>query len=157
MAFIPGYCTFADIKAQLPEEVIVQLTDDENLHPTAIDELIAGHAAIVSRINEAIETADTEIDGYCATRYTVPFNPVPGVVNKLSVELAIYYLYSRRSTPEKIEKRYDKATARLKDIATGKFTLGIDPAPIASTTADAIETNKTSSDRIFTRDSLKGF
>lgn len=151
------YCTLADIKYLLPEEAIIQLTDDEHLKPSSMDPANPDHAAIIARIDEAIETADAEIDGYCASRYSVPFSPVPGVINKLSVELAIYYLYARRTVPEKIEKRYDKAVSRLKDIARGTFSVGVDPAPTASTSADGAATNKTISDRVFTRDSLKGF
>jgi phage gp36-like protein len=152
-----AYSTLEDIRASPPEGIIIQLTDDEDLNPAVIDESDADHADMVTRINEAIEAADAEINGYCATRYTVPFVTVPGVVNKLSVELAIYYLYCRRSVPESIERRYEKAVSRLKDIANGKFTLGVDPAPTGSVAADAAETNKRANDRVFTRDALKGF
>jgi len=152
-----AYSTRDDIKQLLPEETVIQLTDDENLKPSAIDADNTEHAAIIARVDEAIERADAEIDGYCAVKYSVPLSPVPAVVNKLSVELAIYYLYSRRSVPEKIEKRYDKAVVRLKDIARGLLTLGVDPEPAASVTADSAQANKTTSDRVFTRGSLKGF
>lgn len=152
-----SYCTLDDIKQLLPEDVLIQLTDDEALNPAAINPQTPAHAPIIGRVEEAIETADAEVDGYCAVKYTVPLSPVPTVVSKLSVELAIYYLYSRRTIPEKIEKRYDKAVARLKDIARGLLTLGVDPEPVASATADSAATNKTTGERVFTRDSLKGF
>jgi phage gp36-like protein len=109
-----AYCTLDDITKALEEATVIQLTDDESLKPVAIDPADPDHAAIIARVDEAIETADAEIDGYCAVKYAVPLAPVPAVVSKLSVELAVYYLYSRRSVPEKIEKRYDKAVARLR-------------------------------------------
>jgi len=152
-----AYCTLDDIKKALEEATVVQLTDDENLKPTAIDPVDPDHAAIIARVDEAIETADAEIDGYCAVKYSVPLSPVPAVVNKLSVELAIYYLHGRRGIPEKIEKRYERAVSRLKDIARGLLFLGVDPEPVASTSADSSQANKAVSDRVFTRDSLKGF
>lgn len=152
-----AYCTFDDITKALDETTIIQLTDDENLKPTAVDTGDPDHAPIIGRIDEAIETADAEIDGYCAVKYSVPLSPVPPVVNKLSVDLAIYYLYSRRSIPEKVEKRYERAVARLKDIARGLLSLGVEPEPAASVAADSAQANKTASDRVFTRDSLKGF
>jgi phage gp36-like protein len=152
-----AYCTLDDITKALEEATLIQLTDDENLKPTAIDPANAENAAIIARIDEAIETADAEIDGYCAVKYSVPLSPVPPVVNKLSVDLAIYYLYSRRSMPEKVEKRYERAIARLKDIARGLLSLGVDPEPAASVAADSAQANKATSDRVFTRDSLKGF
>lgn len=151
-----AYCTLDDIKKLLPEETIIQLTDDENLKPSAINPALPAHAAIIGRIDEAIEAADAEIDGYCAVRYTVPFPTIPRLITGLSVEIAIYYLHARRTVPEKIEKRYEKAVARLKDIARGLLTLGIDPPPAPASTGGA-ESNKPVSDRIFTREKMQGF
>jgi phage gp36-like protein len=150
------YSTLADIKKLLPEETIIQLTDDENLKPVSINPDNTAHAAIMGRIDEAIETADSEIDGYCGAKYTVPFADVPRVITGLSVEIAIYYLYARRTVPERIEKRYDKAVARLKDISRGTLTLGSDPPP-APTSAGGAESNTPVPDRIFTRDKMQGF
>lgn len=150
------YSTRTDIIQLLPEEIVIQLTDDENLAPTAISPADATHAAMISRIDEAIETADAEIDGYCAVKYSVPFTTVPRLITGLSVEIAIYYLYKRRTVPEKIEKAYDKAVSRLKDISRGILTLGVDPPPTASTAGGA-ESNKPVSDRIFTISKMQGF
>ena len=139
------YSTLDDIKKLLPEETIIQLTDDEGLGTINQD-----------RVDEAIKTADAEINGYCAVRYAVPFATVPALVKGLSVEIAIYYLHTRRTVPEKIEKRYEKAVARLKDIARGLLALGVDPPPAAPATGGA-ESNKPVNDRVFTRDTLKEF
>jgi phage gp36-like protein len=108
------------------------------------------------RIDEASGAAEAEIDGYCAAKYTVPLSPVPSIVNKLSVEISIYYLYSRRTVPEKIEKRYDKAIARLKDISLGRLSLGVQPVP-APAPVEAAQTNMMGRDRVFTRDKMRGF
>jgi len=151
------YCTLNDIKKLLPEETLIQLTDDENLKPAAIDPGNAAHAKIIGRIDEAIATADAEIDGYCAGRYSVPFSPVPPVIKGLSVEIAVYRLYQRRTVPERTEKSYDKAVARLKDISKGLMTLGVAPQPAPADTGDGVSVNCTAEDRIFTRDTLKGF
>ena len=151
-----AYCTIDDIKKLLPEDVIIQLTDDENLKPEAINPADEKHANILARIEEAIATADAEIDSYCSVRYSVPLSPVPGVVAKLSVTISIYYLYTRRSVPERIETSYDKAVARLKDISRGLMALGIDPPPPAPTT-DRAESNKPVRDRIFTIGKMRGF
>jgi phage gp36-like protein len=148
------YGTLTDLKKLLPEETIIQLTDDENLKPAAIDPADADHAAMIGRIEEAIETADAEIDGYCAVKYTVPFRIVPRLVVGLSVEIAIYYLYARRTIPEDIQKRYERAVSRLKDISRGIVSLGVDPPPAPTSTGGA-EAN--ASGRVFTRDKLKVF
>lgn len=150
------YSTLDDIKKLLPEDIIIQLTDDENLKPTAIDPGNAAHAPIIGRINEAIETADAEIDGYCAVKYAVPLATVTRLITGLSVEIAIYYLHARRTIPEDIQKRYDRAISRLKDIAKGILSIGADPPP-ASSNAGGAESNKPVPDRIFTRDKMTGF
>ena len=150
------YSTISDIKQALPEEIVIQLTDDENLKQTAISPVNTAHAAIIGRIDEAIESADAEIDGYCASKYSVPFTTVPRLITVLSVEIAIYYLYKRRTVPEKIEKAYDKAVARLKDISRGLLSLGIDPPPAPAASGGA-ESNKSMSDRIFTIGKMGGF
>lgn len=150
------YCTKTDITKLLPEETLIQLVDDENLKPATINPATPAHAPMIARIDEAIETADSEIDGYCGAKYTVPFADVPRLITGLSVEIAIYYLYARRTVPERIEKRYDRAVARLKDIARGLLSLGIDPPP-APTSAGGAESNTPVPDRIFTRDKMQGF
>lgn len=140
-----AYTTVAEIKKAISEEIVKQLTDDDN-----IGEIVEAN------VTAAIARADAEIDGYCAVKYSVPFTTVPAVVAGLSLDMSIYYLYKRRTVSEDVQKSYDNAIARLKDIAKGLLSLGVDPPPAAST-ADGAECNKTASDRIFTRDTLKGF
>lgn len=139
------YCTLDDIKTSITEEIIIQLTDDDNVGVINME-----------NFNKAIGKADTEVDGYCATKYAVPFVVVPPIVNTLSTEISIYYLYKRRTVPEEVAKAYDRAISRLKDIARGTLSLGIDPPPAASSSGGA-ECNKPVSDRVFTRGSMRGF
>ena len=148
-----AYCTQKEIIKLLPEELLIQLTDDENLKPAAIDPRAREHRPMRKRISEAISTADAEINGYCAERYSVPFQaPISPIVKGLSVEIAIYYLHARRTTvPEDIIKRYDKAILRLKDIARGLMSLDIDDAPKSDTAYTE------SQPRLFTREKMRGF
>ena len=143
-----AYSTLTDMEQLIPEETLTQITDDEGAGE--IDE---------DRITEAIATADAEIDSYCAARYTVPFTVVPTIVKKLSIDMAIYNLYSRRveEIPATRADRYKNAIRLLEGIAKGTITLGVDPAPTGSTEGSSAECNKTSSDRIFTRRKMRGF
>lgn len=143
-----SYSTQTDIVKIIPEETLIQLTDDESVG--AVNE---------ARIVEAIAAADAEIDSYCAARYAVPFTTVPAVVKKLSADMAIYNLYSRRmeEIPATRADRYKNAVRVLEGIAKGTITLGVDPAPAPSTTGGNAESNKTSSDRVFTRRKMRGF
>jgi len=96
-------------------------------------------------ITRAIADADAEIDSYCASQYEpLPFSPVPVMVRKLSVDIAIYHLYARRKgATEERKRRYDEAIRFLRDAARGNVLLGSDgPAadddagPAATTDAD---------------------
>jgi len=140
-----AYSTKADILEQLDEDVLIQLTDDADAG--AVDD---------DMVTRAIADADSEIDSYCGKRYEVPFSTVPERVRKLSVDIAIYNLYSRRKgAPESREKRYDRAISFLKDVAKGLATLGEDDPD--STPAESHKPDIDQSDRIFTRDKMKGF
>ena len=141
------YSTVDDIKKLIPEEVLIQLTDDEDLG--VINQ---------TRVDEAIAQADAEIDSYCGSRYSVPFSTVPDIVKKISVDIAIYNLYSRRleEIPPTRAERYKNAIRQLEGIAKGIISIGEDPEP-ATPSQGGAETNKTTSDRIFTRDKMEGF
>jgi len=140
-----AYSAKTDILEQLDEDILIQLTDDHDAGVVDDD--------VVTR---AIADADSEIDSYCGKQYAVPFSTVPPRVRKLSVDIAIYNLYSRRKgAPESREKRYDRAISFLKDVAKGLASLGEDDpdgSPAESNTPDIDQ-----SDRIFTRDKMKGF
>lgn len=83
----------------------------------------AATAAVLTLINGALSDADSEIDGYVATRYSVPLNPAPSIVKRLACDLARHHLYDDQVT-ETIQKRRDSAVAVLRDIAAGKVSLG---------------------------------
>ncbi|MCK9195443.1 MAG: DUF1320 domain-containing protein [Syntrophales bacterium] len=150
------YCTLDNIRNLLPEETIIQLTDDENLSPAAIDPTDEDHAAIIGRIDEAIAAADATIDAYCQSRYPVPLSPVPPKINQLAVDIAIYNLYSRRDMgmPEIRAERNKEAIRFLEKVADDKIKLGVStPAPVGADTCMSSE----ASTRVFTRDKMKGF
>jgi phage gp36-like protein len=141
------YSTLDDIKKLLPEETIIQLTDD-----AGIEDVNEG------MVTEAIAQADAEIDSYCGIKYSVPFATVPDIVKKISVDIAIYNLYSRRveEIPETRAERYKNAIRQLEGISKGIISIGESPEP-AVPTQGAAEVNKTENDRIFTRDKMEGF
>lgn len=142
-----AYCTVNDITGMLPRETLIQLSDDEALG--AVD---------TTRVDEAIAQAGGEIDSYCGERYGVPVTPTPAVLKKLSVDIAIYNLYSRRVTemPPVRKERYQNSIRTLEAIAKGLVSLGVEPEPQAAADGRA-ETNLADGGNVFTRDKLKGF
>jgi phage gp36-like protein len=140
-----AYSAQADIFNQVESEVLIQLTDDENTG--AVGE------AVVTR---AIADADATIDAYCQGRYNVPLSPVPEKIRQVSVDIAIYNLYSRRmdTMPEVRAERHKEAIRFLEKVADGKISIGADsPAPV--NTSDGVDI--TTNERIFTRNKMSGF
>lgn len=120
-----AYSTLADMTATTPEQAVINLTDDSGVGVVDQD-----------KVSAAIADADAEIDSYCAARYTVPFDPVPAVVRKCSVDIAVYNIYSRyaEKVPETREARYKNAIKLLENIAKGVVTIGetVAPPPVSS-------------------------
>jgi len=138
------YSTQADILKQISEAELIQLTND-TVGATTIDDVNEAKARL---------DADEEIDSYLRKRYSLPLDPVPSRLNKLSVDIALYNLYGRRQrTPEDVRIRYKDAIAFLKAVADGTASLGEDtPGTPAGTPV-----NITSEDRIFSRSKLSDF
>lgn len=134
-----AYCTQADLLEQIPEDELLQLTDDADTG--SID---------TSVVDRAIADADALIDSYCGTKHDVPFSPVPVMVRKLSVDITVYNLFARRrGAPEDRKERYDDAVRFLRDISRGIGSLGGD-APAGDDDAGPEATTK-KSDRVFSR------
>lgn len=105
-----AYCTLDDLMAMLSESEIAQLSAETGEVPDA--EIVAA----------AIAAADALIDGYCEPRYgsIMPFSPVPEIIKAMSVDIAIYNLFSRRTImPEVRRLKYEDAISFLKRIAQG--------------------------------------
>jgi len=95
----------------------------------------------LARIQQALEDADQLIDGFLRTRkpspYTVPLDPVPGLVTVWARSIARYMLHKDRATPggesqDPILRDYRDAQKLLSQVAAGTFSLGgDDPQPPA--------------------------
>jgi phage gp36-like protein len=138
-----AYCAIEDIRQVILDAELIQLTDDARTG--LINE---------TRVGQAIASADAEIDGYCASRYEVPFSPVPAIIKKCSIDIAVYNLHARKALkiPEARQVRYDNAVRIIKDIASGTVSLEEDTA-----TEEKDLASVTGGRRIFTRRKLKGF
>jgi phage gp36-like protein len=136
-----AYCSEDDLLKMIPSEDLTDLTVESGEVP---DSLI---------VSDAIGKADAEIDSYLGVKYVVPVSPTPEQVKALSVDLAIYHLFSRRSIiPPVRQQKYEAAVAFLKQVAAGQAVIigpGGESATMAHEVADA-----TSAVRCFTRDTL---
>ena len=142
-----AYCTQDDISpAQLDEDILVQLTDDD------------GDGDVVDDpVDRAIADAGAEIDAYCMGRYTVPLSPVPAMIRRIAVDMAIYHLYSRRGDPpgNRVD-RYKNAIRFLEKVSTGGITLGV-AEPTVSDSTQPVRVSTDKDDRTFTMAKMTGF
>ena len=134
-----SYCTQTDLEEQIEPDDLIALTDDDGTG--AVDTTV---------IARAIADADAEIESYCGTRYSLPFSPVPAMIRKVSVDISIYNLHSRRNLkiPEERQKRYDNVIRFLRDLAKGLISLGSDAPAEPDNGLPQASTVKT--DKIFT-------
>ena len=140
-----SYCTIDDIKKQVFEDELIRLTDE------------AGTGEIdTTKVDTAIETAEVEIDAYLGEQYTLPLSPVPPIVTKLAVDLAIrnLYLLGPGGVPKSREDQAANAVRLLEKIAGGKLTLGANDPQAGGFDH---QVTITSSPRIFSREKMKGF
>jgi len=142
-----SYCTIDQIRNQLRQGVLVQLTDDEGTGDV-----------VAPRVEQAISDADEEINGYLGARLAVPLSPVPESIRRLSVDIAVYNLYSRRErVPEHRIERYRGAVRYLEQVSQGRISLGQSDPEGNPLESKSPETSVDNPGRAFSRSSLEGF
>jgi phage gp36-like protein len=136
------YCTQTDITSSgLSEATLIQLTDDD-----------ADGVADAAVIAETIAQADSEINGYLGSRYSIPVSPVPALLRNLSVALSVWKLYSHRGLyNERRRKDYEDAIATCRRLAKGEMVLpDVTSGEVATDGSDLPEASRSAEDRTFT-------
>lgn len=108
-------------------------------------------------INQALEQADEEIDSFLGRRYVLPLPSVPGILNKIAILIAFYWLADRdNQATNLLEDRYKMQLETLREIAAGKRELGLPtieaPAESSVGKVELVQDNE----RLFTRNNLRG-
>jgi len=136
------YCTQTDLIALMPEEKLIELTDDERLGYLS--------ESASARITAAMEEAAAMIDAAARKGgYVTPLSDLT-LARRLNKVLAICYLIKRREQmTEAREKDYDEAMKILDQLAKGELTL----AGIASA-GEAIRDDR---DQVFSAENLETF
>jgi len=113
---MPTYASQQDMIDRFGSDEMIQLTDRGNLG--AIDATVLG---------QALSDANTEIDSYLASIYTLPLATIPARLIKIAADIARYQLYDIHAS-EQVLQRYKDAIAFLKAVVTGTASLGLDPS-----------------------------
>ena len=148
------YATSDDMIARYPNRDLVQLTNEDPTQTTVN----------TAPIDQAIEDASAEIDGYLESRFALPLTDPPAVLNRLTCDIAMYRLQSLRPLHDMADarKRYDDALNLLLRVARGEVTLGLatdnlEPPQSPGSVVTEIGGGLPTMLRIFNRGSLKGF
>lgn len=137
------YAVQQDLIDRFGQQELIELTDRNNTG--SIDATVLG---------KALADADATINGYLASRYTLPLSTVPSVIVRFAGDIARYYLYDDRVT-EQVATRYADAIKFLKDVAAGNVNLGVDASNVAAAPTGGVQIN--APDRVFTADSLSDY
>jgi phage gp36-like protein len=136
-----AYCSQDDILKMIPEVELAQLTAESGDIPDS------------GVVAEAIIRADAEIDVYLGSCYQVPLSPVPESIKSVSIDLAIFHLYGRRSVVPAVRmQRYEAALALLRHVAAGQAVIVGADGQMRGTPRDVV--GFVSAPRLFSRDSL---
>lgn len=137
------YAAVSDMRTALGDQLLIQLTD------------LSGTGAIdQAKLGQALTNASNMIDGYArAGNYAVPLTPVSSLLVKVTMDIALYFLYVN-APPEFVRTNYEDALKWLKGIQAGtvKLDAGSGEAPAADAmviTGDSIVACK--------RDAMRGF
>ena len=92
-----------------------------------VDQLKLMHASTSTAVEDALQDATEEINGYIGGRYALPLPNVPSNLERMACDIARYRLYFQQPTDE-VRQRYDDAISFLKLVANNKAHLQIQDA-----------------------------
>jgi phage gp36-like protein len=140
-----AYATLADLIARYGDRELVQLTDRADPPAGLIDPDVAA---------KALTDASAMIDSYLGQAYTLPLATTPSVLVETCQSIARYKLHPGEAT-DRVRTDYTDALKWLGQIAKGQASLpGIEPTKVEGGSG-AILTS--SGDRLFSRETLRGF
>jgi phage gp36-like protein len=143
-----SYAAPQDMMNRYPNRDLVQLTNDD---PTAT-------TVNTTVLQQALDDASAEIDGYLGGRFTLPLTDPPEVLNRVASDIAMYRLQALRPLHDisDARQRYEDAIAMLSKVAAGELTLGI-AADGNETAISPVAEIIQGPERVFSRGTLKGF
>lgn len=115
------YATAETMIARFGERELVQATD--NVEPRRATTIT------MTVLQQAMDIANSEVDAALSSRWAVPVVNPPAMLVQLATDIARYHLaVGSIRTTERDEKRYDIASKKLKQIASGEWNIGLTPA-----------------------------
>lgn len=105
-----GYSTEAEVR--------------ESKYADPLDNIAGTGAEGTAKIAAGIKYADAQIDYFSNGKYTVPFSPVPDIINQWSICVAVCWLYNQSDViNEQVQNKCDKIMEELEKIRDGEGTI----------------------------------
>lgn len=140
-----AYCTYQDLERHLNTLEIAQLSAETGVLPD--DEVVS----------DCIAMAEAEINAYLGVRYVLPLAEVPPRIKYLTIDLAIYHLFSRRNIVNELRRlRYQEAIEFLRLVAEGGAELPVSTGNQPQTETGAVY-GFVSATRYFGPDDMQGY
>ncbi len=126
------YATQQQIIDRYGEDALLEVADAD------LDGIVDG-----APVAAALQDAGDEIDVYLGARYRLPLATVPPLLTRLCVDMALYKLSSAGALTDEKRQRYEDAVRLLREIATGRASLGIEePAPTQTGSVELVSSPK---------------
>ena len=113
---------FATLEAMIEkfgERQLIELTDNEQPYQDVIN---------MNKLNAAMNEANSEIEGYISSRYSLPLQTTPPFLQSLACHMTRYHACTgAMSDNDPIKTRYENAVKSLKEISKGTIALGGSP------------------------------
>ncbi|MDS7929622.1 DUF1320 domain-containing protein [Acinetobacter sp. V102_4] len=114
------YATVEAMLQKFGEQELQQLTDNEGPFQYEIN---------MTKLNSAMDEANSEVDAYVGSRYSLPLQTIPPFLINIACNLARFYAVTGDLTEnDPIKNRYESSIKTLTKISKGELTLGGSPA-----------------------------
>lgn len=137
-----NYASKQDMMNAYTEEALIELTDREDVNAINDDVL-----------DRAISEASSLIDSFVSRRYDTTQARSALVLRDHAVAIAFYKLH-RGNRPDQVRTDFEDSMEFLRSVSTGTANLDVGGRQAPSAPADA---RVEGPDRIFNRDTMKGF
>lgn len=132
----PGLVEISQVVAQdgetpVDSKLLEAIINNQATSSWSANDVVNANAAL-SRVNESIDDAQAEINGFLRQRgHKLPLVKVPRLLTDWARIIVRYKLHRNRQSEEKndpIVRDYKQVIGFLKMVAEGKYSLGIDDA-----------------------------
>ena len=92
---------------------------------------------IDARVTAALSEADNYINSYIASAHNLPLAQIPPILKDVAVDIAYYKIHGVSGVSDRVRQVYEERIRWLRDIASGRASLGLNAAGDAEVSSAA--------------------